>query len=167
MKQESCLTNPKGRLFQLTILFFVFSLLVSTTACRTVPEFATVDFTQVGWKSKSGQAVWKVNHEAPEIAGDVLFATNQEGRVALQMTKTPFPMVVAQLQGNKWQIEFPTENRRYSGRGEPHRRLAWLHLAKALRGDPVASPWTFQRIDAESWKLENPRTGEVIEGFLQ
>ncbi|MBA4147144.1 MAG: hypothetical protein H0X66_03450 [Verrucomicrobia bacterium] len=83
------------------------------------------------------------------------------------MTKNPFPMVIAQLQANSWQIEFPTENRTYSGRGNPPKRLAWLHLAKALQGGPVPEPWTFQKTDDTSWRFENLKTGELIEGFLE
>ncbi len=149
------------------LLLLTFGLLITSSACRTVPPFTTVDFTRAGWKIKSGQAIWKVKKDAPEIAGELTFASNPNGRTVLQMTKTPFPMAIAQLQADKWQIEFPTENRTYSGRGEPPKRLAWLHLAKALKGEKLLAPWKFEQADPTNWRLENLQSGEVIEGFLQ
>lgn len=167
MRQLFTLTRQIRHPLQTSVVFLLFGLLLSASGCRTVAPFSSVDFTQTGWKIKSGQAVWKVNHESPEIAGEVSYAKHPQGRTVLQMSKNPFPMVIAQLQEDKWQIEFPTEKRFYSGRGTPHKRLAWLHLAKALNGQPIPEPWTFRRTDEASWRFENLKTGESIEGFLE
>ena len=47
----------------------------------------------------------------------------------------------------------------------PPKRIAWFHLAEALEGKPTPNPWSWSRT-GDRWKLENTRTREMIEGFL-
>src|SRR5204862_5812199 len=91
-----------------------------------------VNLNEPGWKIRRGQAVWKPNKSAPEIAGELTFASNPDGRAVLEFTKTPFPIAVAQVTSNQWQIEFPAQQKRFSGRGRPPARIGWLQLCLAL-----------------------------------
>src|SRR3954468_18100353 len=77
--------------------------MIAFAACRTAP-LAPVDLKEPGWIVREGQAIWRRNKEAPEIAGELLVAT-RDGMRFIQFTKTPFPMIVARSTTNRWQIE--------------------------------------------------------------
>ena len=141
-------------------------LTVLPTSCRSLAPLPSVDFSQPGWKVRQGQAVWKSSADAPEIAGELVLATSVDGRTFTQFTKTPLPLLVAQTTTNAWQIEFVVENRKFAGRGRPPTRLAWLHLAGCLSGANPPKGWTFAKGDDGSWRLENKKTGEMLEGYL-
>jgi hypothetical protein len=115
---------------------------------------------------REGQAVWRRNATAPEIAGELLMATRTDGRRFVQFTKTPFPMIVAQSTTNHWQIEIPMQNKRYSGPGSPPKRLIWLYLPGLLSGEPPPKGWSWNQSADGSWRLENSRTGELLQGYL-
>ena len=135
--------------------------------CRTVPPLPPADLSQPGWQVRQGQAVWKPNEKAPEIAGELVWAAHPDGRFLLQFLKTPITLVEAQGSNERWQISFPARGRTIRGsRGRsPSERLGWLYLARALRGHDI-NGWTFTRT-GEHWKLTNSRTGEMIEGYLR
>ena len=140
-------------------------LLLSCNNCRTVPPLPAANLSAPGWTVRQGQAIWRSSRKAPEIAGELLLATGTDGRAFVQFTKTPFPLVIAQNAGTDWEIRFPTENRRYSGRGTPPKRLIWLWLSRAYQGHTVPKGWSWQPGE-ERWHLENPGTGEFIEGYF-
>jgi hypothetical protein len=140
-------------------------LLLLLTGCRTVAPLPPVDFRSGNWTLHQGQAVWQPKRESPEIAGEIVFAS-RPGRTVLEFTKTPFPIAVAQVTPASWQIEFPPENKMFSGKGTPPSRLSWLHLANALGGNAPQKPWRFVRESDGNWHLENEKTGESIKGFL-
>src|SRR5712691_4558473 len=94
-------------------------ILLGTLGCQTVGRLPAVDFKESGWTVREGQGLWRVKAEAPEIAGEVLVATNQAGCAFVQFTKNPFPLVIAQTTRDSWQIELPAQNKRYSGHGRP------------------------------------------------
>src|SRR4051794_7047631 len=89
-------------------------LVFGTLGCRTAPPFPPADLTEAGWTVHQGQAIWRAKRTKPEIAGEILSAANRDGRTFVQFTKTPFPFVIAQTTTNAWQIESPTQGRRYS-----------------------------------------------------
>ncbi len=137
-------------------------------ACQSVPTFPPVNFHEPGWTILQGQAIWKPNRSAPELAGEILYALHSDGRVVVQFTKTPFPFVIAQQNEHpkRWQMEIPPRKKIYSGGGNPPSRLSWLHLAAALDGKPVPRSWMFEKLPESRWRLENKSSGESIEGFL-
>ncbi|MDQ6630672.1 MAG: hypothetical protein M3Y82_02815 [Verrucomicrobiota bacterium] len=156
---------------RVTLYFLFFMLVLLQTGCRTVAPFPAVDFKQTDWKIQEGQAVWKPNHKAPEIAGEILAAQNSTGKTVVQFIKNPFPITIAQTTSNAWQIEFPPQNKTFSGRGKPPAKFGplptgWLQLANCLKGNSPPANWSFQKIDEMNWRLENKKTGESIEGFL-
>lgn len=136
------------------------------TACRTVREFPPADLTAPGWEVRRGQAVWHPPGSTPELAGDLLLASHPDGRVEVQFTKTPLPVVIARVTRKAWEIHFPTRHRTYAAPGRPTTRLIWFQLAPALRGEPLPPAWRWTAPAAGTWRLENVRTGEFLEGYL-
>ena len=141
-------------------------LLLCGAGCATVPALPPANLKDSAWTVHEGQAVWKAKRDAPEMAGEILVATQPDGRAFVQFTKTPFPFVIAQTTTNSWQIESPVQNKRYSGPGRPPARLIWLHLPIALTGRPPPEPWSWRRLENNGWKLENRKTGESLEGYF-
>jgi hypothetical protein len=173
-------TRSLGRSLKLKIFNFQFSifnfwdrgrfgfacvLVFLATGCRLTP-MAPVNLQEGAWKVREGQAVWKRNKDAPEIAGDVLVATRRDGSTFVQFTKTPFPMIIAQTTTNRWQIEIPMQNKRYSGPGSPPKRLIWAYLPRLLAGEPPLKGWSWNILPDDGWRLENFRTGEKLQGYL-
>jgi hypothetical protein len=134
------------------------------TGCRTTP-LPKINLSDPGWTVRQGQAVWRAGTGIPDMAGDLLVATNRDGRTLIQFTKTPFPMVVAQATTNAWQIESPTQNRRHTGRGAPPDSLIWFQLSRALAGTAPAPNWAWRKSPDHWWLIYMP-TGESLEGYV-
>lgn len=124
-----------------------------------------MNLKEPGWTIREGQAVWRLPNSSTELAGEVLLATRPDGRAMVQFSKSPFPLVVAQIRSERWDIEFPPQNRRYGGRGNPPKRLIWLHLPQVFSGKRAPKNWTWRQ-DSSGWRLENPANGELIEGYF-
>ena len=101
--------------------WFLLLIAIFLCACQTAPLPPT-NFSEPGWKIQQGQAVWRAKKDSPEIAGELLIATNPDGRTVLQFTKTPFPFVIAQTTPKSWQLEVPAQNKKYSAPGKPPAR---------------------------------------------
>jgi hypothetical protein len=140
-------------------------LLWPAVSCRTVAPLPPVNLHDAGWTMRQGQALWRSKRDAPEIAGEIIFARHTSGQTLLQLTKNPLPFVTAQTKGEIWQIEFVPQHRRFSGKGVPTNRLLWVHLARALNGTAPPPPLQFKK-DGADFTFENPATGESISGFL-
>lgn len=132
--------------------------------CRTAQPLPPADFSAPGWRVQQGQAVWKPSASRPELTGDLLLATNVNGNFFIQFSKMPFPLATAQVSGGQWQIEFGADQYSWHGNGPPPNRFGWLQLPRALLGTSIGSNWKFTRVETNSWRLENPRTGETLEG---
>jgi hypothetical protein len=149
------------KLFGLPLIFL---LAVFVAGCRTAPPLQPADFSASGWRVEQGQAVWKPSSDRPELAGDLLFATNINGNFFVQFSKIPFTLATAQISGGQWQIEFGTDKFSWHGHGAPPNRFAWFQLPRALLGENLDGGWQFKNATTNSWRLENPRTGETLEG---
>ena len=110
--------------------------------------------------------MWRSKKEAPEIAGEVILATNNNGRAFVQFLKNPLPLVTAQIEPEGWQIEFIPEKRHFAGRGMPSRRLLWVHLLRALQQARLPSGVEFESIPEGGVRIENKQSGESITLFL-
>jgi len=119
-----------------------------------------------GWHVQEGQALWKPGKGLPEIGGDLVLASDAEKRCLLQFTKTPLPLFSGQVTSNRWLFQVPARQLGFSGHGRPPVRLTWLYLPAALRGEPLPPAIRFERKADGGWRLENGRSGEVVEGFL-
>ncbi len=144
---------------------FLGCLLLALGGCRTVP-LPPVNLSEAGWKLREGQAVWRSGKRASEIAGELQLATHPDGRVWLQFTKSPIPLVVAQITPTHWQIQFVPQNRAFSGPGQPPTSLGWLQLARAVSGGTPTPAWSWQKQADGSWRLENASSGELIVGYF-
>ncbi len=140
------------------------ALLVLSPGCRTLPPAPPVDLTAPGWTLLRGQAEWHPPQHRPEIAGELILATNRSGDFLVQFSKIPFPIVTAQTTGNRWQIEFGAGEHAWAGAGPPPRRWLWFQLPPGLAQAPLAAPWQFETLPDGRWRIFNPRTGEALEG---
>jgi hypothetical protein len=148
-------------MFKILYLFPVLWLV----GCKLIPSLPPVDLRDSAWNVIEGQAIWRAKADAPELAGEFLLATNVNHAVYFQFSKPPFPMIVAQATAKGWQLEIPTQGRRYSGPGAPPARIIWLRLPSLLRGAPAPKHWSWART-GDTWKLANAKTGESIEGVF-
>jgi hypothetical protein len=139
-------------------------LLFLTNGCRTATPLPPANLSQSGWNIQQGQAVWHTEG-GREIAGDFLVAIRDQGRSVIQFTKSPFTLVLAQTVDGRWQVEFPPEQKRYSGRGEPPARLIWFNLPRALVNRPLPKDFKWHE-DSQGWRLENAASGEFLQGYF-
>jgi len=144
--------------------FLSLLIAVLVVGCRTAPPLPPADFSAPGWRVQQGQAVWKPSSSRTELAGDLLLATNANGNFFVQFSKIPFPLATAQISGSQWQIEFGADKFSWHGSGTPPDRFAWFQLPRALLGQNLDGNWHFENVMTNSWRLENPRTGETLEG---
>lgn len=159
------LTRHFGEGAKALLLLAGLSLLTFTAGCVTGRPLPPANLSEPGWTVRQGQAVWKPNSKAPEIAGELLLATRPDGSAFVQFTKTPFPFAVAQMTTNAWQIDFPPLNKHYRRHGNPSARIVWFQLAKAVAEKPLARGWTWQNSESH-WQLKNPSSGESLEGYF-
>ncbi|MGA2029221.1 MAG: hypothetical protein ABSG87_04010 [Verrucomicrobiota bacterium] len=145
-------------IFRATLLALFFC-----TGCKTTPP-PPADFSAPGWRIQQGQAVWKPAQNRPELAGDLLLATNVNGNFFIQFSKTPFALATAQVSGGQWQMEFGADEYAWHGQGTPPERFLWFQLPRALLGTKPGGGWQFVRLADNSWRLENAQTGETLEG---
>jgi hypothetical protein len=142
------------------VLPFVMLLCVS---CRTFTPLPPADLSAPGWTVLQGQAAWKPPNQHLDLAGDLLLATNINGDCFVQFSKTPFPLVMARVSGDQWQIQFGVDQNSWHGHGTPPSRFGWFILPRALRGEPPGGGWQFEG-DASSWDFYNSHTSETLEG---
>ncbi len=119
-----------------------------------------------GWHVQEGQAVWRPRWQRPSLGGDLVLATHQDGRSWLEFSKPALPMVSAQITRTNWLVQFPAADMGFTGRGKPPTRFVLLYLHAALSGESLPARVRFAREPDGSWRLENARTGELLEGYL-
>ena len=132
--------------------------------CRTASPLPPADFSTPGWRVQQGQAVWKPSSSRPDLAGDLLLATNVNGNFFIQFSKIPFPLATAQVSGDQWQIQFGADQYSWHGRGTPPSRFGWFQLPGALRDANLGGNWRFTCVETNSFRLQNSHTGETLEG---
>jgi hypothetical protein len=141
------------------------ALLALCPACQTANQ-SLFTVSGPGWHVQQGQALWKPGHNYPELGGDLVLASNEDGRCLIQFDKTPLSLVQAQTTRNSWLIQFPQRNLAFSGHGEPSTRFIWLYLQAARSGNKLPATLSFERKGDGGWRMQNSRTGETLEGFL-
>lgn len=135
--------------------------LISFLGCASIPPLPPVDLNGPGWRMREGQAVWRTGRDAPEIAGDVIVATHPNGSL-IRFSKT-LPIVNARWEGDLWEAEFPPQDKRYSGRGNPPKKIAWFNFLKGLEGRELPEDWVFTEGGDGSAVLVQRKTGERLE----
>lgn len=154
-----------GRALLLCAGCFLALVVICATGCFSTRPLPPANLNEPGWTVRQGQAIWRLPHGEREIAGDVLVATRSDGSAFVQFSKTPFPLVIGQLQPGRWHVEFPPENKRYSAPGKPPQRLIWLQLPWILSGKPLPRNWSWHS-DTNGWRLENPKNSEALSGYF-
>jgi len=136
------------------------------TGCGTVPVVPPADLSQPGWTTRQGQAVWRPGKAAPELAGDLVVATRDDGSCFIQFTKTPLPLVTAEATTNAWRLcVAPTDTTR-SGGGPAPLLVVWFCLPRCLAHLSPGKAWSWETLPDNGWRLANPATGEFLEGYL-
>jgi hypothetical protein len=74
-------------------------------------------------------------------------------------------MASAQSVKGRWRVQLGGGRYLRHGRGAPPRVFSWFELPRALAGTDLDPGWRFQG-NSENWSLENPRTGERLEGYF-
>ena len=141
-------------------------VLAGTISCRTAAPLPPADLSAPGWRVMQGQAIWRPSRQHAELAADLMVATNSTGDYLVQLTKDPFPIVTAEAVGGQWQIQFQAGRYSRSGHGPPPARFPWFQLPRALRGAAPGADWRFEWVNPNAWRLENPVTGESLEGVF-
>ena len=136
-------------------------LLLGLLGCASTPPLEPVNLSAPGWQLKQGQAIWKPRADAPELAGDVILATHPHGSY-LTFSKT-LPIATVRWEGDRWEASFPPQDRSYSGRGNPPKRIAWFNLLKAIEGRELPEDWIYTEGADHSLMLLNRKTGERLE----
>jgi hypothetical protein len=144
----------------LTVLFALF------WGCASSGPMAPLDLSAPGWQVKQGQAIWKPETKKPEITGDIVLATNPNGTSYVQFSKT-LPIVSAQTTSEGWAVEFPPENKHYSGRGNGPKKIVWLQLLKVIEGRELGEYWQLVHPSSDFVALENEESGERLEVHFQ
>jgi hypothetical protein len=154
----------EGHLPRLFLRSVALAVLVLFCGCRTPQNLFTA--SGPGWHVQQGQALWRPKNGLPEFGGDLVLASNPNGRALVQFDKMPLSMVFAQTSSNRWLIRFPQRQIGFSGQGPAPARFAWLYLAAALEGKKLPPPLLFGHKPDGGWRLENTVTGEILEGYL-
>jgi hypothetical protein len=138
--------------------------LVRLCGCQTTQNLFSASGS--GWRVQQGQALWRPQRGLPEFGGDLVLASDEDGRCLIQFDKPPLSLVSAQTTPTQWLIRFPQRQMTLSGHGPGPTRFVWLYLHTALAGEPLPNPLHFERKADGGWRLENSSTGETLEGFL-
>ena len=165
LRSEARIIRRVGALFPNAIAVAVV-LAFASTGCRTfLPPLPAADLKEPGWTVREGQAVWHLPRGESEIAGELLVATRTNGQTFVQFAKSPFPIVTAQTTDHRWQADFPPQGKHYAGRGMPPQRIIWFQLPRVLRNEPPPKDLSWHQ-DDKSWRLENRKAGESVEGYF-
>jgi len=132
--------------------------------CRSLPPLPPADLSGPGWRVQQGQAVWKPTARRPELAGELLLATNTNGDCFVQFVKTPFTLATAQRTGARWHIEFGGGAHSAAGHGRPPARFVWFQVPGAVQNGGCSGHWRWSRLTTNTWRLKNARTGESLQG---
>jgi len=138
-------------------------VLASATGCRSLPPIPPADLNAPGWTVQQGQAVWKPNQSRPELAGELMLATNINGDCLVEFTKTPFALACARQINDQWRIEFGAGRHAWQGRGAGPQLFSWFELPRALAGRELSRAWRFTQTNG-TWRLVNRHNGERLEG---
>jgi hypothetical protein len=156
--------SPKSYVL-LFFQLFLLAGLMSFCGCKTVPQnLFTV--SGPGWRIQQGQALWTPRRGAPQFGGDLVLATDANGRAFVQFEKMPLSLVTVQITPKDWTLDFKQLGGFWKGHQPAPTRTIWLYLPDALAGKPVPPPLHFEQKADGNWRLENQKTGEILEGFL-
>lgn len=165
MRTNAGVAGEAGSLCRWALLLGFIVAAAGLVGCRSAggPELGAA----TTWRVRQGQAVWRPNARGPEVAGDVTVAVGAAREFLIEFAKPAFPLVRVVRQGERWEIAAPGRGRRSGSGAVPSPVAGWMRLGELLTGVPLPAPWKGEvGADGAEWSVENPRTGERIEGFL-
>ena len=122
----------EGRLFRPVLWLALLAVTMFSSGCRTTTGASLFTTSGPGWHVQEGQALWRPGRGLPELGGDLVMASHEDGRCAIEFAKTPLSLVSAQTTRTNWLIQFPAGRMSFTGRRQPPTRFAWLYLHTAL-----------------------------------
>lgn len=135
------------------------------SGCETPPPQNLFSVSGPNWRVQQGQALWTPRTGAPQFGGDLILASD-DGSSFVQFSKTPLTIVTAEVTPERWLLRFPQNGEVWDGHQPAPARTVWLYLADALAGKPLPKAFHFERKPDGNWRLEDTKTGEILEGFL-
>jgi len=106
----------EGRLFRPVLWLALLTSVMLSSGCQTANK-SLFTATGPGWHVQEGQALWRPGREYPELGGDLVLASNEDGCCLIQFAKTPMTLVSAQTTRTNWLLQFPPQRMEFSGRG--------------------------------------------------
>jgi len=141
--------------------------LLLVTGCAAPNRPATsVDLTAPGWVVRQGQAVWRSEASATDLAGELLLATHPNGGAWLQFAKPPVELASAVADADGWRLCLPIQRRTLHGRFDGQSLPGWVELLDRHQGHAGTAGWRFASKPGGHWELIHDSTGERLEGFL-
>lgn len=166
-EDEASISNRRLAFSVFLWIFFATFAGGALIGCATSRPVPAPDLSTPGWKIRQGQAIWHPPSGKQEIAGELVLALRDNDETMVQFMKTPFPLVNSWSVSGAWHVEFVPEHRRFNGSGERPSRFIWPSLANCLvQHQPPPPGWEMDWDNAGHWRLENRRTGESLEGYL-
>lgn len=136
------------------------------TSSSTAAKSERIDLSAPGWTIRQGQALWKPGTDKPEIAGELVVASHPTAGSYIQFSKT-LPILSGRITSSGWEFENTTENKQYSGGGNPPSRIVWLQLLRAIEGQEISGRWTVARPSKDFVTLEDEHRGERLQIQVQ
>jgi hypothetical protein len=148
-----------------TLLLSFFAVVIFFCGCASTPKnLFTV--SGPGWRIQQGQALWTPRKGAPQFGGDIVLATDANGRSFVQFEKMPLSLVTVQITPTDWVLNFSQLGGFWKGHQPAPARTIWLYLPDALAGKPLPKAFHFEQKPDGGWRIDDVKTGESLEGFL-
>ena len=136
-----------------------------SAGCATLTPVKPVDLTQPGWSVWTGQAVWLPPDQPEAIAGDLLVASDQDGKRLIILTKPPITIFTAQTDQDTWQLNLTGQPRERRGRLPAPRQFAWFAIPDLLQDGLSPPGWAVDQPQPHIYILQHPG-GERIQLVL-
>jgi hypothetical protein len=147
-------------------LCLAIALILGGCAALPAAHLPALDTSASGWTVRQGQALWRTENGKPEIAGDVVLSSNPQAGSFIQFSKT-LPIVSGRIAPEGWEFSAVPQNKHYSGRAKPPRRIVWLQLLRVLEGQEISNRWTVAKPSPDYILLEDLDSGERLEVRFQ
>jgi hypothetical protein len=141
------------------------AILLLFNGCATTVSKNLFTVSGQDWHVQQGQALWTPRKGAPQFGGDIVVATD-DGNSFVQFAKTPLTIVTTEVSAKHWLLRFPQMGKAWEGHRPAPARTIWLYVADALARKPLPKGLRFEQEPNGNWRLENVKTGEILEGFL-
>lgn len=127
------------------------------------PIIGPVALASPGWISSETPVVWRPSTAAPELTGELFFASHADGSRFVQFSKGGLPIVVAQQSTGGWRISSSLRSGRFGGHGSPPSSVVWFQL-RSVPPTSMSPPWVVTNLSNGGWVVVHSGTGEMLEG---